>query len=277
MVKVSKLPGVGVFESRRAIAVVTGCGLAFVPLIHESGAQRNLIAAVYFGYILAYGLLATGLLQPSSVVARELPEWRARVLSQVNASLCFFGSLLCFSEWSGYTAEDAYICRTKECGWDNTWTAPVASCFVGFLMWDLTWVIWHDPQWHYLVHHILFSAMTHYLLYYHLLRVPFAWLAVGELSTIFLNWRWFLAVSGRKETTSYSLASFGFALAFLITRTVGYSLGASRLFLDSPSDPVLLPAHLAIAAGWCLNMVWTVPVLKNLWRAVTGKKREKSA
>jgi len=41
-----------------------------------------------------------------------------------------------------------------------------------------------------LAHHLLFIAVTHYVLWGRYFARPFAWLSVTELSTPFLNCRW---------------------------------------------------------------------------------------
>ena len=70
-----------------------------------------------------------------------MSEWRARVCSTVNALILIVGAVLCFSEWPYFPAKEGWIS-------DHTWSHPVtfASIFVGYLQWDLCWVIFHQVR-----------------------------------------------------------------------------------------------------------------------------------
>ena len=113
-----------------------------------------------------------------------------------------------------------------------------------------------------------------FVLYGWCFKVPFAWLALTELSTPFLNARWFLAVLERKEESLYFYASLAFALSFLATRTVGYSLGMVHLWMQRalwlPASRGLYWTVAGCHAGWALNLYWTLPVASALLRAATG-------
>jgi hypothetical protein len=99
--------------------------------------------------------------------------------------------VLCFGEWGGYDGAAAYISAYGD------WSHPVtfASLFVGYTMgrdsdpahrpsllltplllprlhrylqWDLCWVIYHHHaahDWGSIIHHGIFTAMTHYVLH----------------------------------------------------------------------------------------------------------------
>lgn len=198
-------------------------------------------------------------------------------MGSVNALLLIFGSLLCFLEWPYNPVVEGWT------GPGRVWSHPVtfASLFVGFLQWDLCWLIWHrksttnnDPS--AMIHHVIFIAVTHYVLFGYFFKRPFAWLSLAELSTPFLNVRWFLAVSDRKDGMSYLLASLGFAVTFLATRVVGFTLGlydlwqSYNLWKDSGTGlyGVVLGLHLA----YILNLFWSTKVVSALQRAIRKKK-----
>lgn len=113
------------------------------------------------------------------------------------------------------------------------------------------------------------------------LKAPFAWLSICELSTIFLNARWFLAVTECKSGMVYTAVSFAFALTFLATRAIGYSLGIANLWLERRhwlNEPWGLTAVIiGLHAGLALNWFWSVGVVKALVRAAgvgAGKKKK---
>ena len=90
------------------------------------------------------------------------------------------GSALCFSEWPSYLGNEAFISE------GHLWSHPVtfASLFVGYLQWDLCWCLWHlhlTRDYASVVHHILFIAITHYVLWGWYFKKPFAWLSFTEL------------------------------------------------------------------------------------------------
>lgn len=182
------------------------------------------------------------------------------MLSTLNACILTVGSLLCFSEWPGYTGGEAFISSS------HLWSHPVtfAACFAGYLQWDLCWCLYHHaatrdtPS---LLHHSLFLSITHYVLYGWYFKKPFAWLSFTELSTPFLNARWMLSVLDLKHTASYTRASLAFALTFLFTRVVGYGLGLMDLWLFRDLWlPVTLPPRPSIIHA-CLPLPPFMPVL----------------
>ena len=102
----------------------------------------------------------------------------------------------------------------------------------------------------------------------------YAWLSICEVSTPFLNARWFLAVSNKKHTFAYKIASALLGLTFVATRCVGYALGLYDLY-SSYSLWAGAPRglHLVVAgcvAGFGLNLVWTPFVVSSTARALRG-------
>ena len=262
-----------------ALAVGAALLSASVTTIHAPG-TRDLIGATSLCYAAAYAVLrSTGLLQPRSSLASpaKASEWRARVLSTANAVLIAAGSALCFSEWP-YPGAEGWISDLRP-----TFVVPFASLFVGYLMWDLCWVLWHmraSPDVGSLVHHTLFIAITHYVLYYTYYKQSFAWLSACELSTPFLNARWFLAVQGRKGSGLYTGVSIAFALCFLLTRTLGYSLGVASIYAEYDLWRAANPGFYCVIAGtlggWVLNCVWSVGVVAVLARSIPASSGGKS-
>ena len=92
---------------------------------------------------------------------------------------------------------------------------------MGYLSWDLAWIVWHyesTPDVEIIAHHSLFLLTAHYNARGWYFSKCFAWMAMAEISTLFLNNRWFLLTLGKKESTGYVVNSIGFAATFLLIR-----------------------------------------------------------
>ena len=186
--------------------------------------------------------------------------------THVPLHLC---SLLCFSEWP-YSGAEGWISAP------GRWSHPVtfASIFVGYLQWDWLWCVWHlssHKDYASVVHHSLFIAVAHSVLHGWYFKLPFAWLAFAELSTPFLNMRWFLAVLGRKEGGLYDTVSMAFALTFLLTRVLGYGIGIAHLWMQRAlwlrEWRGLALSIAGVHAGFGLNLFWGRTVFPNLIKA----------
>ena len=200
------------------------------------------------------------------------------MLSTAHACVCIVGALLCFSEWP-YAGSEGWIS-------DHTWSHPVtfASIFVGYLQWDWLWCVWHlrsARETAAIVHHSLFILITHYVLYGWYFKLPYAWLSFAELSTPFLNWRWFLAVLGRKDSAAYKYTSLAFALTFLVTRIGGYGLGLAHLWaqraLWAPAATGLYVTIAGVHAGFALNLFWFTQIVQIAIGRPRKQKSDKSA
>ena len=260
------------------LSVCTAGALGFLTLQQEPATAR-LITMTSASYAGLYGFLrVTGLFQPKpgAVSPAEMAEWRDRICSTLNALILIVGSLLCFSEWPYAPAKEGWISN-------HIHSHPVtfASLFAGYLQWDLCWVLWHNgttPDAASAVHHTLFIGITHYVLWGWYFKVPYAWLSLAELSTPFLNARWFLAVINQKSGSLYVATSVLFAATFLATRVLGYSLGIYDLWKSYPlwkDAKVGLYAVVAgCHAGLLLNLFWSQAVVAAVRRAIKGSKAD---
>ena len=118
---------------------------------------------------------------------------------------------------------------------------------------------------------MLFSAISHYVLWGWYFKRPYAWLSICEVSTPFLNLRVFLAMRHMKHTRLYTLASALFALTFLATRVVGYSLGVADLWMQyeqwKDAKAGLYAVVAGTHAGLLLNLFWSRGVVRGVLRA----------
>ena len=275
------------------------CGLAAFILScitnhQESQRCRSLIASTSISYAILYLVLSTFVGQRQSEVQQQsassntsngdtsctstssidLAERKSRILSTLNAIVLTFGSVLCFTEWPYDPIAE---------GWSGThgiWSHPAsfASLFLGYLQFDLIWILYHRRDYSdssAAIHHVLFILMTHYVLSGVYFKKAFAWLSFTELSTPFLNARWYYAASGQKETTAYMYSSLMFALTFLLTRVLGYGLGLLDVCIHyNEWKSVGVGLHLVFAGlvlGYVLNLFWAIKIIKAVQRVVMKK------
>jgi len=225
--------------------------------------------------------------------------WRSRILSIANALILLIGSGLSFAEWnSRYNPESEGWVRSLPLSCDENGNGTAADCscfsshaitftylFVGYLQWDLCWIVWHKgthPDIGSIVHHGLFILIASCIcdgsmIYF---RKPVAWLTLTELSTPFLNVRWYLAATDQKDTKLYCCMSLLFAGTFLSTRAVGYGLGLVDVWSSRPFW-VDVPRLRGVVAGlhlvYVLNLVWSYKVGSALVRAIPGNNNKKKA
>jgi hypothetical protein len=139
-------------------------------------------------------------------------EWRSRLLAIINAIILIYGCIYCFMEWSSYIPEsEGWVVLTDSLdSLDSLDSDPAeansfnnlrsnnpvifyASLFLGYLQWDIIWLIYHrkDSQSTHeivgtFIHHIIFISISQFVLCGTYFRKPFAWLSLTELSTPFL-------------------------------------------------------------------------------------------
>lgn len=256
------------------------CCFAVVAFSWATSKQDFLVLMIIGGATVIYGLLyqmllTTGFLQLNTKLKyADASEWRSRILASLNASILIVGSILCFLEWERIPPGEGFIQTHK------VWVHPItfASLFVAYLHWDFLWLLFHRKECNDVaafIHHILFIMITHYVLSTTTMVRPFAWLSFTELSVPFLNFRWFLAVSDKKESPWYFRSSLAFAATFLFARVLCYSLGlldlwcSREVWLAGPTG--LHAVVVGLHAGWLLNLFWGFKIVDGLMKAVKKK------
>lgn len=171
----------------------------------------------------------------------------------------------------------------------ETWANLLTSITVGFFIWELA----HFRDWattsrveifamvvHHVVSAILWPLSIH-------LRIAYFFLMHFELSEISSPWlqlRWFVKVYGGPEIVVSSI----FALSFLLVRTVVIAPMFRAIYLARPWDGGLYP-HLSLAVRiisivslcipFALNAFWSLQIAQMAWktykRVTAGKKKKK--
>jgi hypothetical protein len=106
--------------------------------------------------------------------------------------------------------------------------------------------------------------LTYFCVVYGICPYAGTWLFCGELSTIPLNFRWFLIQSGKGDSTLMKVTNIVFASLFFLTRVVLYWSGLLEfisstmplLFAHGIPNHVLLLFGLLIPGGALLNAYW---------------------
>ena len=171
--------------------------------------------------------------------------------------------------------EVAYSCAEA---WAREPIFAMCSLFVLYLLGDLA-LGWAKGtlQAGWASHHILFATVSVLQLYYKRSCFPFTWLILGELSTVFLDVRWWLIGTEQTETRSgaFMAAQVLFALSFFVTRVLLYGWGLWRLLSEDPNvfaDTSLWQiTPVALALGYALNLWWFYGIVGS----VTKKKQKK--
>ena len=108
--------------------------------------------------------------------------------------------------------------------------------FLGWLLADLVHVATHYPALggaDTVLHHLGFILLA--LVGYGMRIGPFAigWLLLGEVSSLFLNVRWFLINTGRGDSAALKATNYTFAATFFACRIVSHSSSAAAARLPT--------------------------------------------
>jgi len=117
------------------------------------------------------------------------------------------------------------------------------------------------------------------------LPLTVAWLLLGELSSLPLNFRWFLINTGRGASTALRVTNAVFAISFFVVRVLVYWGGVYHLLaymrpaLIAPpyqcAPVVVNTLCLFISAGALLNAYWMISIVKMATRSGEKKSKEK--
>mmetsp|Transcript_11239 Transcript_11239/g.22992 ORF Transcript_11239/g.22992 Transcript_11239/m.22992 type:complete len:171 (-) Transcript_11239:263-775(-) len=101
----------------------------------------------------------------------------------------------------------------------------MCSVMIGYFIIDLFLMRSSGMNAIFAFHHIAFGFAGILQLAYGRSCGPFVWLISGELSTIFLNARWFFRRKENVDAYTIAVVELLFASTFFITRIIGYGIG----------------------------------------------------
>ena len=168
--------------------------------------------------------------------------------------------------------------------------ATTNTLFLSYLIYDLVHIIHQYPKLggvDTIVHHTLFALCSVINGTYGLMAFQFGWLIIGEVSTIFLNIRWFLLKSGRGNSVLLDKVNGMFAITFFISRIGVYTIGIIHLFWYSYDELISLPDVSGVPVlllsmtcgsmllGWALNILWGYKILAMVGRGSSSNSKSK--
>mmetsp|Transcript_15644 Transcript_15644/g.24284 ORF Transcript_15644/g.24284 Transcript_15644/m.24284 type:complete len:315 (-) Transcript_15644:46-990(-) len=194
------------------------------------------------------------------------------------------GMMHLYSLWEASNIDKLHIAAEGTYREAHLEVARTNILFVAYLFYDMIHILHQYPKLgggDTMVHHMLFAFCSIINGTYGIMPFQFGWLISGELSTIFLNWRWFLLKSGRDSGSLIENVNSMFAASFFISRNVMYTAGIVHLYIFSMSElkSLLSPdvAGVPLSAlgitcesmllGWLLNLYWGAKILRKVARA----------
>lgn len=216
-----------------------------------------------------------GLELASRLREKDRPELYSMMLSFSHACVASVFGLVYLPSLSRAAPEVAYNCSEA---WAREPIYAMCSVFVLYLLCDLALGVIMGtlkPDW--AIHHILFATVAMVQLWFSRSCFPFTWLILGELSTVFLDMRWWLIGTGQTESRSSAFMAVQvlFALSFFATRVLLYGWGLWRLLSEDPNvfaeASVWQITPVALTAGYALNLFWFVGIVGKL----TAKNKRK--
>lgn len=169
----------------------------------------------------------------------------------------------------------------------DPWTLPLDRAdrvlFAGFLLQDLVEVVAHYPhvgKVDVLLHHALFIVCSLFALHFRMFSLAFTWLSAGELSTIFLNLRFFAEHYEWKQAMRGTI-DLVFAASFFLVRIVLFGGGALHMLANlelvaAPAAPKWTVVALVVG-GAVLNVVSFRKIVRMATRGPRPEKPEAKA
>lgn len=201
----------------------------------------------------------------------------AYVVSSVHALYACYKGYGHLSALMG--APDAVQLRNPEPA--SEWFKPAMECiftaraFTGYMVSDLAHVLLKFPRLggaDTVAHHFAFLTATVTAQVYKLMPFPFAWSLSTELSTIFLNQRWYLLKMGLEQSSITHYNNLAFASTFFFTRVVMYGAGIIRmwkqLIASEDKDAPIVALATVMTGGLLLNLLW----FKSIIAIALGKR-----
>lgn len=105
----------------------------------------------------------------------------------------------------------------------------LASLMTGYTLWDLYYIIKNKGNISNIIHHVVYGTGTLYTLYSNKFMYAVPYIVIGELSTIFLDLRWFLTDMKLKSRGVYKVTNELFAVSFTTTRILLYPFGVLKV------------------------------------------------
>lgn len=191
------------------------------------------------------------------------------------------GIMHLYSLWDASNIDKLYIAREGGYRAAHLEVARTNILFLAYLLYDMIHIVLQYPKlggMDTMLHHMLFAFCSMINGTYGIMPFQFGWLITGELSTIFLNWRWFLLKSGHDSGPLIYNINTMFAASFFLCRIIIYTAGIVHLYFFSLAElkSLLLPEVSGVSMsllgitcgcmvlGWLLNIFWGLKILSKV-------------
>ncbi|GMH51615.1 hypothetical protein TL16_g01046 [Triparma laevis f. inornata] len=130
----------------------------------------------------------------------------------------------------------------------------------------------------FVIHHFTFAFAAILQLAFNRSCFPYLWLSFGELSTLFLNARWYLKYHKNDvNTTKFIIVETLFAVTFFITRIVIYGLGLLHFFhydknIFNTTELWQITPFLFVG-GYLLNAFWLAKIVGMMTKVRGNEER----
>eukprot|EP00192_Tetraselmis_astigmatica_P018377 CAMPEP_0117647956 /NCGR_PEP_ID=MMETSP0804-20121206/126_1 /TAXON_ID=1074897 /ORGANISM="Tetraselmis astigmatica, Strain CCMP880" /LENGTH=245 /DNA_ID=CAMNT_0005453483 /DNA_START=137 /DNA_END=871 /DNA_ORIENTATION=+ len=232
---------------------------------------RSLDIALTAAWAAGYAAVAVAKIGIPNAVSKTKAtklEWDMRIVSNVHAVILLAGCLSTFIASLEYSDEEMVFGFAP--GPDIYGRIFRSYLVYDFFMCAVFYSLLKDTGT--LIHHVLFLIVATYALKNSLFKFQFAWLTAGELSTPFVNLRWQLAVTDRKDTLLYLWNGVCLALSFFVGRVLAYTFGLYHLLFGirhvwvNANTPIGMYLTVAgLVAGYILNLYWFTLIARGVW------------
>jgi len=266
-------------------------------IMHEYDGRSTLALVCSFFIIMNYNTTPRGQSSDSNdakqTLTRRGPSYIISFLHSIYVT--FRGITHLYELWYASNLDKLYIPSIDlidSYRYAHLHVATTNTLFLSYLIYDLVHIIHQYPKLggvDTIVHHTLFALCSVINGTYGLMAFQFGWLIIGEVSTIFLNIRWFLLKSGRGNSILLDKVNGMFAMTFFILRIGVYTIGIIHLFWYSYDELISLPDVSGVPVsllsmtcgsmllGWVLNVLWGYKILAMVsrGRSSNSKSRKK--
>eukprot|EP00808_Paulinella_micropora_P022336 g47713.t1 len=157
----------------------------------------------------------------------------------------------------------------------------IVSISVGFLIWDLLHFFqWDKPDYAMVLHHVGSILLWPPAVYTPVQHFYVIFFISTELSSPFLQARWFIRNNRGDKSKTLMLVNFCFALMFFLARTIWIPSGLYGYYciVTSPKGFNLIPYWKAVSSAisipipFILNGIWSLEIMRMIGKALRPKK-----
>lgn len=242
----------------------------------------------FFGAAATYGLLFLAVRflvpLPATWQPKERLDGHTRLVSYLNVVFCLGASWRLLNDPGTHTA----FFDLEQAAFGSTELRDISLLVVsGYMLYDLVillsfWRQLADPSM--LAHHLVVGTALVLGVQFRAATFYMAVLCINELSTLFLNARYFLLFSGRQDTTLYLVNGLALVVSFFVFRVLTISVLVAHALYSwwdlafvqgffwkrPPSTRILFAClTLLLLAHYALNLVWFSKIWSHGARALS--------